>query len=124
VPGQSTVDALARGSNPTKVHFMYAVIETGGKQYRVSPGQTIEVDTLSGDIGAAVEFNRVLAISNKSNQLVLGDALRTAKVTGKIAAHGRGDKVIVFKFKRKKQYKRTIGHRQNYTRVQVEEILA
>jgi large subunit ribosomal protein L21 len=50
--------------------------------------------------------------------------LKTAKVTGKIASHGRGDKVIVFKFKRKKQYKRTIGHRQNYTRVQVEEILA
>ena len=103
---------------------MYAVIETGGKQYRVSPGQTIEVDTLTGDVGSAVEFSRVLAISNDSNELVLGDALANAKVTGKIAGHGRGDKVIVFKFKRKKQYKRTIGHRQNYTRVQVEEILA
>jgi large subunit ribosomal protein L21 len=103
---------------------MYAVIETGGKQYRVSPGQTIEVDTLSGDIGSAVEFNRVLAISNESNELVLGNALQNAKVTGRIAAHGRGDKVIVFKFKRKKQYKRTIGHRQNFTRVQVEEILS
>jgi large subunit ribosomal protein L21 len=103
---------------------MYAVIETGGKQYRVSPGQTIDVDTLSGDVGSAVEFDRVLAISNEANELVLGDTLKTAKVTGKIASHGRGDKVIVFKFKRKKQYKRTIGHRQNYTRVQVEEILA
>ncbi len=103
---------------------MYAVIETGGKQYRVSPGQTIEVDTLSGEVGGAVEFDRVLAISNDSNQLTLGDALRGARVRGKIAEHGRGDKVIVFKFKRKKQYKRTIGHRQNYTRVQVEEILA
>jgi large subunit ribosomal protein L21 len=103
---------------------MYAVIETGGKQYRVAPGQTIEVDTLSGEVGSAVEFSRVLAISNESNELVLGDALRSAKVTAKIAAHGRGDKVIVFKFKRKKQYKKTIGHRQNYTRVQVEEILA
>jgi len=103
---------------------MYAVIETGGKQYRVSPGQTIEVDTLSGDVGSAVEFNRVLAFSSDSNEFVVGDALRSARVTGKIAAHGRGDKIIVFKFKRKKQYKRTIGHRQNYTRVQVEEILA
>ena len=103
---------------------MYAVIETGGKQYRVAPGQTIEVDTIVGDIGSDVEFDRVLAISNEANELVLGDALRTAKVRATIAAHGRGDKVIVFKFKRKKQYKRTIGHRQNYTRVKVQEIVA
>ena len=102
---------------------MYAVIETGGKQYRVTPGQTVEVDTLAGDVGSDVEFDRVLAISNDSNDLALGEAVKGARVRGKIAAHGRGDKVPVFKFKRKKQYKRTIGHRQNYTRVQVEEIL-
>ena len=103
---------------------MYAVIETGGKQYRVTPGQTIEVDTIVGDVGGDVEFDRVLAFSNDANELTLGDSLRSARVRGKIAAHGRGNKIIVFKFKRKKQYKRTIGHRQNYTRVQVEEILA
>lgn len=103
---------------------MYAVIETGGKQYRVAPGQTIEVDTIAGDVGADVEFARVLAISTEANELLLGEAVRSAKVRGKIAAHGRGDKVIVFKFKRKKQYKKTIGHRQNFTRVSVEEILA
>src|SRR5581483_2452946 len=103
---------------------MYAVIETGGKQYRVAPGQTVEVDTIAGDIGEHVEFDQVLAISNDSNELVLGDALKTARVRGKIAAHGRGDKILVFKFKRKKQYKRTIGHRQNYTRVEVQEIVA
>ena len=102
---------------------MYAVIETGGKQYRVAPGQTIEVDTIAGDVGSEVEFDRVLAISNESNELVLGDALKTAKVRATIDSHGRGDKVIVFKFKRKKQYKRTIGHRQNYTRVKVQEIV-
>ena len=102
---------------------MYAVIETGGKQYRVVPGQTIEVETLPGDVGSAVEFDRVLAISNDANEMVLGDALKTARVRGTIAAHGRGDKIIVFKFKRKKQYKRTIGHRQNFTRVQVQEIV-
>jgi large subunit ribosomal protein L21 len=88
------------------------------------PGQTIEVDTIAGDVGAAVEFDRVLAISNEANELVLGDSLKSARVLGKIAEHGRGDKIIVFKFKRKKQYKKTIGHRQNYTRVSVEEILA
>jgi large subunit ribosomal protein L21 len=103
---------------------MYAVIETGGKQYRVMPGQMIEVDTIAGDIGADVEFDRVLAISNEANELVVGDAVKTARVRGKIAEHGRGDKILVFKFKRKKQYKRTIGHRQNYTRVEVQEILA
>lgn len=103
---------------------MYAVIETGGKQYRVAPGQTIEVDTIAGDVGADVEFDRVVALSNDSQELVLGDALKTARVRAKIAGHGRGNKVLVFKFKRKKQYKRTIGHRQNFTRVQVQEILA
>lgn len=103
---------------------MYAVIETGGKQYRVAPGQSIEVDTIAGDVGSAVEFDRILAISNDSNEFVVGDALKSARVRAKIAAHGRGDKILVFKFKRKKQYKRTIGHRQNYTRVQVEEIVA
>ena len=103
---------------------MYAVIETGGKQYRVAPGQMIEVDTLSGEVGSDVEFDRVLAISNEANELVLGSDLKTARVRGRIAAHGRGDKILVFKFKRKKQYKRTIGHRQNYTRVEVQEILA
>ena len=103
---------------------MYAVIETGGKQYRVAPGQTIEVDTIAGDVGTDVEFDRVLVLSNDSQELVLGDALKTARVRGKIAGHGRADKVLVFKFKRKKQYKRTIGHRQNFTRVQVQEILA
>ncbi len=103
---------------------MYAVIETGGKQYRVAPGQTIEVDTIAGDVGADVEFDRVLALSNDANELVVGDALGNARVRARIAAHGRGDKILVFKFKRKKQYKRTIGHRQNYTRVEVQEILA
>lgn len=103
---------------------MYAVIETGGKQYRVAPGQMIEVETLAGEVGAEVEFDRVLVLSNDSNELTLGDALGSARVRATIAAHGRGDKIIVFKFKRKKQYKRTIGHRQNYTRVQVREILA
>jgi large subunit ribosomal protein L21 len=103
---------------------MYAVIETGGKQYRVAPGDVIEVETLAGDVGAEIEFDRVLAVMNDSNELVLGAALGEARVKGTISGHGRGDKLKVFKFKRKKQYKRTIGHRQNYTQVKVSEILA
>ena len=103
---------------------MYAVIETGGKQYRVAPGDVIEVETLPGDVGAEIEFNRVLAVVNDSNEVLTGAALGEARVKGTISGHGRGDKVLVFKFKRKKQYKRTIGHRQNYTQVKVNEILA
>jgi len=103
---------------------MYAVIETGGKQYRVAPGDEIDVATISGEVGSEIEFNRVLALVNDSNELVTGTGLESARVRGTIAEHGRGDKVTVFKFKRKKQYKRTIGHRQNYTRIKVSEILA
>lgn len=102
---------------------MYAVIETGGKQYRVAPGEAVEVETLAGDIGSEIEFGRVLAVVDGDSVKAGADA-QGARVKGTIVAHGRGDKTIVFKFKRKKQYKRTIGHRQNYTRVAVNEIVA
>ena len=103
---------------------MYAVIEAGGKQFRVAPGDVIRVDTLAGDVGAEVELGPVLTLVRDSNELVTGDGLSSAKVKATIVEHGRGDKVLVFKFKRKKQYKRTIGHRQNYTAVRVSEIVA
>jgi large subunit ribosomal protein L21 len=103
---------------------MYAVIETGGKQYRVAPGDVVRVETLAGEVGSEVEFGRVLAVVSDSNEVTAGAAVADARVKGTIAGHGRGDKVIVFKFKRKKQYKRTIGHRQNYTEVKVSEVLA
>jgi len=103
---------------------MYAVIETGGKQYRVVPGDTLQVETLAGNAGAALEFDKVLAVGTDSGELLIGAAASTAKVNASIVKQTRGDKMLVFKFKRKKQYKKTIGHRQNYTRVAVEEILA
>ncbi len=103
---------------------MYAVIQTGGKQYRVAPGQTIELDTINGDVGTVVEFPDVLALSTDANEFLLGEAVGKALVRAKITEHGRANKIIVFKFKRKKQYKKTIGHRQNFTRVKVEEIVA
>ena len=98
---------------------MHAVIETGGKQYRVAPGDSVQVEKLAGEVGAEVEFDKVVAVFNDSAEVVGGAG---AKVTGTITAHGRGDKVIVFKFKRKKQYKRTIGHRQSFTEVKVSGI--
>ena len=103
---------------------MYAVIETGGKQYRVAPGDTIKVETLVGEAGAAVEFDKVLAIGKDDGEIVVGKDVAGAKVTGSIKGHDRADKIIVFKFKRKKQYKKTIGHRQNLTRVKIAEIVA
>ena len=102
---------------------MYAVIETGGKQYRVSPDQSVEVETMPGEVGTAVEFSRVVAISN-GDKLLTGDAVKGAKVTGTIVLQDRAAKIIVFKFKRKKQYRRTQGHRQNFTRVKVNAIEA
>ena len=100
---------------------MYAVIETGGKQYKVTPGEAIEVETLPGEVGAEVEFARVLAVVD-GDSVQTGATVASARVTGTITEHNRGGKMLVFKFKRKKQYKRTIGHRQNYTRVHVNDI--
>jgi large subunit ribosomal protein L21 len=101
---------------------MYAVIETGGKQYRATPGEAIEVESLAGDVGSEVEFSRVVAVVD-GESVTAGAATAGTRVKGTIAAHGRGEKTLVFKFKRKKQYKRTIGHRQNFTRVTVNEIV-
>ena len=102
---------------------MYAVIETGGKQYRVAPDQSVDVETLPGEVGASVELGRVLAINN-GEKLLTGDAVKSAKVTGTITLQDRATKIIVFKFKRKKQYRRTQGHRQNFTRVKINAIEA
>ncbi len=103
---------------------MYAVIETGGKQYRVAPGETIEIERLPWDVGSELELHSVVAVSKEPDQMLTGAALADAKVLATIVSHGRGDKVQVFKFKRKKQYKRTTGHRQGYTAVKVTDIVA
>jgi large subunit ribosomal protein L21 len=102
---------------------MYAVIENGGKQYRVASGDVVELETIAGDVGAEVDLGRVLAIVD-GDSVRAGSEAGSAKVTGTIQGNDRSPKVIVFKFKRKKQYKRTIGHRQNFTRVKVNEISA
>src|SRR5208283_4236083 len=91
---------------------MYAVIQTGGKQYRVAPGDTIRIERVSGEVGEQVKFGTVLAVSDASN----------ASVTGKIVSQGRGKKLTVLKFKKTNQYKIQRGHRQNFTAVEVSEI--
>jgi large subunit ribosomal protein L21 len=92
---------------------MHAIIETGGKQYRVAPGDTLRVEKLDGDVGSEIELP-VKAAFNDAGELVT-----VAPVKATITGNGRGDKILVFKFKRKKQYKKTIGHRQSFTEVKV-----
>ncbi len=102
---------------------MYAVIESGGKQYRVAPGDEIRVETLRGEVNTPVEFSKVLVVSKDGGEMLAGREAASARVRGTITAVGRDRKVRVFKFKRKKQYKRTIGHRQNFTQVKISEIV-
>ncbi|MBV8514401.1 MAG: 50S ribosomal protein L21 [Acidobacteria bacterium] len=101
---------------------MFAVIKTGGKQYRVAPGDTIRIERVQGDVGEKVTFVSVLAVHNDDKKLVAGSDASKATVTGKIIAHGRNKKVTVLKFKKTNQYKISRGHRQNYTSVQVSDI--
>ena len=103
---------------------MHVIIETGGKQYRVTPGDVIRVPKMAGDIGSEIEFSKVLAVFGDGGEVLAGSEAADRKVTGTITANGRAKKVLVFKFKRKKQYKRTIGHRQDYTEVRVGDIVA
>ena len=101
---------------------MYAVIRSGGKQYRVAPGETVKVETLPGKVGGSVKLGEVVAVSTDENKVLTGKAAARAKVTGKIVSQGRHRKLTVLKYKRGGQYKIQRGHRQNYTAVQVSEI--
>ena len=98
---------------------MYAVIRTGGKQYLVSPGEQLRIETTPSENGT-VEFSDVLAVSAEEGKFE--SDLTGAKVTGTVVGEGRGDKILVFKLKRKKQYKKMQGHRQNYVEVRINEI--
>ena len=99
---------------------MYAIIQTGGKQYRVSPGDVIRVENLGGEKGATVDFP-VLAVAQDNETLQAGKGVK-ARASATILNQGREKKVIVFKFKRKKQHKKTAGHRQGFTTVKIGEI--
>ncbi len=101
---------------------MYAVIETGGKQYKVSPGEVIRVEKLAGEQGSNIDFDQVCLVV-KEGEVASGKQLADAKVRGTILGEEKGKKVIAFKFKRRKKYRRKIGHRQKYTSVHVDEIL-
>jgi len=99
---------------------MYAVIRTGGKQYRVAPGDVLKIESV-GSGEATVEFSDVLAVSGEPGTLAKP---ATAKVTAEVLGEGRGDNILVFHFKRKKQYKKLRGHRQDFTQVRIKAIEA
>jgi large subunit ribosomal protein L21 len=101
---------------------MYAVIRTGGKQARVAPGDSIRVEKLEGTVGDSVELSEVLLVGNEGEPRIGTPLVEGAKVVGTILAQGRGPKIIVFKMKRRKGYRRKRGHRQSYTEVRVEKI--
>ena len=102
---------------------MYAVIKTGGKQYRVTKGETIKVEILPGDVGSAIVLDKVLMVAD-GDKLSVGKPLLTgATVKGTIVSHGRGDKVRIFKMRRRKHYAKTQGHRQSFTEVRIDEIV-
>ena len=103
---------------------MNAIVETGGKQFRVAPGDVLRVPKLEGEVGAEIRLGRVLAVFPDSGDGAMGKAAESAAVNATISDQDRGAKVIVFKFKRKKQYRRTQGHRQDYTEVRIRDIVA
>ena len=100
----------------------YAIIRTGGKQYRVTPGQTLRVPSMLGDAGTQVTFNEVLLGSDGANVRTGVPTLSGASVTGEIVRHGLGEKIVIFKFKRRKNYARKQGHRQGFTEVKIRDI--
>jgi len=103
---------------------MYAILTTGGKQYKVQEGDVIYVEKLSADVDTTVELNNVLAVS-KDGELVIGKpVVEGANVVAKVLAQGKAKKIIVFKYKRKKDYRKKQGHRQQYTKLQIEKINA
>jgi large subunit ribosomal protein L21 len=107
-----------------EVHVMYAIIETGGKQYRVQEGDVVFVEKLSAEQGEAVVFDKVLAVSSEDSFKAGSPAVEGASVSAKVIGHGKDKKVIIFKYKAKKGYRRKQGHRQPYTKVQIEKINA
>lgn len=101
---------------------MYAVVRSGGKQIRVAPGDSVWVESLAGEVGSSVELPEVLLISGEGEPRVGTPVVEGAKVVGTITEHGRGEKITIFKMKRRKGYRRKQGHRQNYTQLRIERI--
>lgn len=103
---------------------MYAIVQTGGKQYKVSEGETLFIEKLEAEAGAEVTFDQVLLVSKDGNVVVGSPVVAGASVTATVVKNGKAKKIIVFKYKSKKNYRRKQGHRQPYTQVQIAKINA
>ena len=103
---------------------MFAVIETGGKQYRVAEGDTVHIEKLDGSVGDAVRFDNVLLVGEGDDVTIGKPAIAGATVAGEIVEHGKDKRLVVFKFKRRKDYRRRNGHRQHYTAVKITTVAA
>jgi len=101
---------------------MYAVVSTGGKQYKVAPGDRLRVEKIEAGVGDTVELDQVRLISDDSGMVLDADALSSAKVLARVVDQDRHKKIRVFKYKRRKNYRRTRGHRQDYTELQIQDI--
>ena len=97
---------------------MYAVVVTGGKQYRVMQGETLRVELLEGEAGSEVKFDNILMLGDGEG-VTLGDALKGATVTAKVVGRGRADKIRIIKFRRRKHHRKQMGHRQHYTEIEI-----
>ena len=103
---------------------MYAVIKSGGKQHRVAEGELIKLEKLEVEVGGTVEFDQVLMVANGGDIKVGAPVVDGGKVTAEVVAHGRGDKIRVIKFRRRKHHRKQMGHRQWYTQVKITGISA
>jgi len=101
---------------------MYAVVFSGGKQYRVKEGEVLKLEKISGEVGSAVSFDKVLMFSDGENVKIGQPVLENVSVSGNIVEQGKARKIIVFKYKRRKRYRRKQGHRQQYTAVKIDSI--
>lgn len=103
---------------------MYAVIKTGGKQYKVAAGDKLKVEKLAGDVGSKVVLDKILLLADGDSVTIGSPLVEGAKVAATVVSHGRGDKVMIFKFRRRKHYRKTQGHRQSFTEIQIDTINA
>ena len=103
---------------------MYAVVKTGGKQYRVSPGDSIEVEKLPFEVGEQVELDEVLLVANGKGAKIGRPLVKGAKVKATVTRQAKGRKVVIFKYRPSKRYRRRKGHRQHFTRLRIDEIVA
>jgi large subunit ribosomal protein L21 len=101
---------------------MYAVIKTGGKQYKVAAGDKLKVEKLVGDVGSKVVIDKVLVLADGDAITIGSPLVAGAKVNATVVSHGRGDKVMIFKFRRRKHYRKTQGHRQSYTEIIIDDV--